>query len=69
MGLLCCMGSCLLAANRDYSPVLVRRLLVEVASLIMERRLWGVRASVVAVHGLSSCSTQAPEHRLSSCCT
>ena len=32
----------------------------------VERRLWGVWASVVA-RGLSSCSSQALEHRLNSC--
>ena len=32
-------------------------------------RAWalGVRASAVVAHGLSSCGTQAPERRLSSC--
>ena len=34
-------------------------------------RAWalGVRASVVAARGLSSCGSRAPEHRLSSCGT
>ena len=32
-------------------------------------RALGVRASVVVVRGLSSCGSQAPEHRLSSCGT
>jgi len=32
----------------------------------VERRLWGMWASVVA-RGLSSCSSRALEHRLSSC--
>ena len=42
-------------------------LLVVVASLVSELRLWGVRASVVMALGLSSSSCQALEHRLNSC--
>ena len=34
-------------------------LLIAAASLVKEHRLQGLRASVVAAHGLSSCGTQA----------
>ena len=37
------------------------------ASLAVEHRLQGTPASTVAAHGLSSCGSQALEHRLSSC--
>ena len=41
--------------------VMVRRLLIAVASCCGARAL-GVQPSVVAAHGLSSCSMQALEH-------
>ena len=39
---------------------------VAVASLIVEHRLYGTRASVVAVCRLSNCTSWTPEHRFSS---
>ena len=42
------------------------RLLIAVSSLVVEHRFQGAWASVVAAHGLSSCGSQALEHRLSS---
>ena len=36
------------------------------ASLVAERRLWSIWASVTAAYGLGSCSSQAPAHRPSS---
>ena len=36
------------------------------ASLIAEHGLWGTGASLVMARGLSSCGSQAPEHRLNS---
>ena len=42
-------------------------LLIVLASLVLEHRLQGARASVVKACGLSSCGSQALEHRLSSC--
>ena len=51
-----------------YSVVVVLGRLTAVASLAVEHGLWGARASVVAVPGLSSCGSQALEHRLGSCC-
>ena len=47
-----CMGFSLVAASGSYSPVMGHGLLVAVASLI-GNRLWGVWASVVAMHGPS----------------
>ena len=51
----CCMGFSLVAAHG---------FLIVVASLV-EHVLQGAQALVVAAHGLSSCSSQALEHRLS----
>ena len=33
---------------------------------LTKKKIWGMRASVVAAHGLSSCGSQALEHRLNS---
>ena len=57
--LLC--GLSLVAARRGYSLVAVRRLLVALASLVVQHRLKGMRASVIM--------EQTLEHRLSSCGT
>ena len=46
-------GLSLVAVSRDYSLVMVHRLLIAVASLVAEHRLLGARASVVAAHRLS----------------
>ena len=46
-------------AAADYSLVAVRGLLNAVASLVVEDRLQGTWAAVVAARGLSSCSSQA----------
>ena len=53
-------------AEGGYSLAVVCGLLTAV-SLIAEHGFWGAQASVVAAHGLSSCGSQALEHRLSSC--
>ena len=45
--------------------VAVHGLLTVMASLVAERVLWGMQASVVAAHSLSFCGPQALEHRLS----
>ena len=60
LGLHCCSGFSLAAVSRGYSLVVELRLLIAVASLVVEHRLKGVGASVVG-------SFQALEHRLSSC--
>ena len=51
----------------EQEPLPPCRLLVVVASPVIEHRLWGMGVSVVAAHVLSSCISQALEHRLSSC--
>ena len=42
-------------------------LLIAVDSLFVEHGLWGLQASEVAAHGLSSCGSRALEHKLNSC--
>ena len=51
------------------SLVVVQGLLAGVASLVLDYGLCGAWASIVAACGLSSCSSQALEHRLNSCGT
>ena len=62
---LCALRRLSLVASVGYSLDVVCRLLVTVASLGVEHRLWGAWASVVAARGLSSCSSQVVGHRLS----
>ena len=62
---LCALRRLSLDASVGYSLVVVRRLLITVAPLGVEHRLWGAWASVVEAHGLSSCSSQVVEHKLS----
>ena len=50
---------CLVAKSEDYSPVAVCGVLITVASLAAERRLWGARASVGLSRRLSSCGPWA----------
>ena len=45
------------------------RLLVVMASLVVEHGLLGAWASVIAARGLSSCGSRSLEHRLKSCGT
>ena len=52
---------------RAGATLLVLGLLIASPSLVMERGLWGTRASDVGAHGLSSCCSWASEHKLSSC--
>ena len=53
-------GSCL---------AVMGRLLITVGSLVAEHRLSGAQASVASAHGLTTCSSQALEHKLSTCGT
>ena len=57
----------LVVASGNYSLVMVCGLFTVVASLIAEHRFKRMRTSVVATHGLSSCSSWALEHRLNNC--
>ena len=57
----------LVAVKGRCSLVLVHRLLIAVASFVAEHGLWGPWPSEVAPAELSSCDTQALEHRLRNC--
>ena len=50
-------ASSLVAASGDYSLVVVCRLVIEVASLFADLRLYGCLESVVTALGLSSCDS------------
>ena len=65
-GLHCCVTFSLVVASRGRSVVAGRGLLVTMASPVAGH--YAALASTVATCGLSSCSTWAAEHRLSSCC-
>ena len=67
LGLSCCVGYSLAEMSGGYSPVAVCRVLIGVSSRVAELGLKGVKASVVAAQGLSSCGSWALEHRLNSC--
>ena len=56
----------LVVTSRGYSLVAVCGPLIAVACLVAQHRLYGEQASVVVACGLSSCDSQALEHRLSS---
>ena len=56
-------------ASRGYSLVVVLGFLIAAAALVAEPGLQDVKVSVVVTRGLSSCSSQALEHRLNSCGT
>ena len=55
----CCVGVSLVVQSRSCSVVAVCGLFIVVAPLVVEHGLGGMWASVVAVHRLSSCSSQA----------
>ena len=69
LGLCCCTDIALVAARRGYSLVKGLRLFVEAVSLFAEHGFLGPGASIVAASGVSSCSSQALDHRLNSCGT
>ena len=52
-------GLSLTAAHGGFSLIAACRLLIAVACLVTEHRLYGTRTSAVAAHGLSSCNSQA----------
>ena len=64
LGLHCCAGFSLVAVSGGCSLGFSLRWL-----LLLRSRARGLRASVVAAQGLSSCGFRALEHRLSSCGT
>ena len=69
LGLRCCIWAFCSCGERGLLFVVVRRLLIAVASLVVEHGALGARASVVVAHSLGSCGSQALECRLSSCAT
>ena len=66
IGLHCCTGFSLVMVSGVCSPVVHGPLIAE-ASPVEEHGLQSTQASVVVIHGLSSCGSWAVEHRLSSC--
>ena len=67
LGLRCCVWAFSSCSERGLLFVAVHRLLIAVASLVVEHGLQVPQASVVVAQGLSSCASRALEHRLSSC--
>ena len=68
LGLHCCglfLGFSLVLVNRGYSLFEVLGLLIAEASLAMEHRLWGPRASAVQDPGLRSTGSIVVVHRCS----
>ena len=65
---LCCCAQAFSSCERGLLIVAVHRLLTVLASRCRAQAL-GTRASVVASHGLSSCSTWALEHMGFSSCS
>ena len=67
LGLHCCAGSSVVVMNGGCSLVAMGGLLIGVSSPVVEHRLQGTWASIVAAYGLNSCGSQALEHRLNTC--
>ena len=65
LGLHCCLGFSLVLVNKGYSLFVVCGLLIAEASLVMEHRLLGTRASVVVAPGLWSTGSIVVAHRCS----
>ena len=60
------MSFSLVEASGGYYLAAVHRLLITVLSPVVQDRLYGAWASTAVARGLSSCSSQAREHRLTS---
>ena len=67
LGLRCCARALSSCGERGLLSVVVRGLLIAVASLCYRARALGAQASVVVARGLSGCGSRALERRLSSC--
>ena len=67
LGLCCCTQAFSMCGEWGLLFVAVCGFLIAVASFCRGAWALGARASVVVVHGLSSCGSRALEHRLSSC--
>ena len=68
LGLRCCVQAFSSCGERGLLFVMVRGLLITVASLVAGQAL-GTWASVVAAHGLNSCALRALQCKLCSCGT
>ena len=66
LGLYCCSDFSLVVGSGGYSLVAAHRFLLAVDSLVSEHGLSGSRASAVVTCVLSSCKSEALEHRLNS---
>ena len=66
LGLRCCARAFSSCGERGLLFVAVHGLLIAGATLCCSARALGAQASVVVARGLSSCGSQALEHRLSS---
>ena len=67
LALLCCLGFSLGVEISSYSLAAGLRLLIMVASLVADLRLWCAQLSVIAACGLNSCCSGVLDHRLNSC--
>ena len=67
LGLHCSTRAFSSCGERGLLFIAVCGLLIAVASLVAEHRLWSAQASVDVARGLHSCGLWALEHRLSSC--
>ena len=64
----CCHEDCFSSfGEQGYSLAGVCRLVIAVASLVAEHGFSARKALAVVARGLSSCSSRALEHRLSTC--
>ena len=63
---LLCSGFSLVSREQGFSLVAAHGFSLQ-WHLLLQAQAGGSQASGVAAHGLSSCSSQVPEHRLSSC--
>ena len=67
LGFCCCTQAFTSCGEWGLLFLAVRRFLIAMASLCCRAWALGTRASVVVARGLSSCGSQALEHRISSC--
>ena len=58
LGLHCCVQAFASCGERGLLFIAVHGLLIAVASLVAETRLWGLQASVVVARELSSCGSR-----------
>ena len=69
LDLRCLCGLSPVVMSRGYSLAVIRGLLIVVAFLVAEHRLYSELASAAAARGLGSCGSRAPEGGLGGCST